>query len=121
MKPISTSRLGCLCVSITGLLWATSGKADKIGINFQGGSFGSPVTAMGPNELAGLSYVTQQFWNNVSTAGAGSSGTLSPQGDTGGASPTNYSGFSVAYVTSGRGQTAITDSPGDFRMMKGYV
>ncbi|MHB8520245.1 MAG: Ig-like domain-containing protein [Limisphaerales bacterium] len=100
------------------LLLAGNVHADKIGINFVGGSTvnGMPQ-ALGSSEVAG--FVPQQFWNNA----AASSGTIAPEGDGGGGGfSVFYSGFHLTWSdVYGIRSTPIVESPGNARLMKGYL
>ncbi len=89
-------------------------RADRIGVNFVGGSIFNG-TPMGATELAG--FIPQQNWNNA----VGASGSLSPEGDDGGSIPTYYSGFNLTWNALNIGSTAIADTPGNNRLMKGFL
>lgn len=77
-----------------------------ISVNFTGGN-----TPMGSTETAGV--VPRSNWNNAS----GSSGGFIPMDETGALVP----GVQFQWSSSALSQTGITDSPGDNRMMKGFL
>src|SRR6185437_1527933 len=107
--------LGLLAIS--GLLSPAVARADKVGINFIGGSTvnGTPAP-MAANESAG--WIPQKFWNNAS----GSGGSINPVGDADAGISVFYSGFSASWSDSfGTRSTPVADNGGNSRLMKGYL
>lgn len=109
----------------------TSAIAGSIAVNFVGGSIpggggnngGGAVTAMQSSEIAGV--IPQAFWNNAGIGGQAdpienSSGSL-----TAGALRDNvgaaFPGLSVTWSAFNTFSTFVLDTPGNGRMMKGYL
>jgi hypothetical protein len=120
------SEVGCifLCV-LLGVSFVTPAKADKIGINFVGGSQpdGTPAPIK-PDELAGP--FLQKFWNNAYEK----SGTLSPAGDNEKGSSASYTGFSVNWTAFQTNTKPIApylgpgygiEGPPDYRLGLGFL
>jgi len=84
-----------------------SGSVGAIGIKFVGKG-----TAMGSSEVAGV--VPQSNWNNAS--GTSSSGALALLNQSGAAS-----GATVTWSANGTWALPITDTPGNNRMIRGYL
>lgn len=104
---------------IFGILLVAPARADKVGINFIGGSEarGTPAP-LKPAEIAGP--FRQAFWNNAYEK----SGTLlTPLGDDEKGSPASYTGFSVSWMASQTNTHPIalgTKRP-DYRLGLGYL
>ena len=82
------------------------------GINFQGGfGAGADNTPLGAAEIAGV--VPTANWNNA----PGQSGTLNALADSGGAA----TAVAITWDSNNIWDNGIADSPGDFRLMKGYL
>ena len=82
------------------------------GINFQGGVTGQPNdTPLGPAEIAGVIPIPN--WNNA----PGSSGTLIALRDSSGAA----TAVAATWSANATGDSGISDTGGDFRLMKGCL
>jgi hypothetical protein len=110
---------------VIALFPVTPACADKIGINFVGGSQprGTPAPIR-PDELAGP--FLQKFWNNAYER----SGTLSPLGDNENGSSASYTGFSVNWTAFQTNTKPIApylgpgygiEGPPDYRLGLGYL
>lgn len=107
--------LGLLAIS--GLLLPALARADKVGINFIGGSTVNGMPGpLASDEVAG--WIPQKFWNNASDA----SGSLNPEGDADAGIAVFYSGFSASWADAyGIRSTPVSDAGGNSRLMKGYL
>ncbi len=112
-------------VSVIGMFVVSSAIADRIGINFVGGSQmrGTP-SPVGPAEVAGV--FPQKFWNNACEK----NGSLFPIGDDGKGSSASYNGFSVNWeafqinthpIMPSLGPKSGTKGPPDYRLGLGYL
>jgi hypothetical protein len=110
---------------IIGAVSVSPARADKVGINFVGGSQprGTPAPIK-PAELAG--FFQQKFWNNAYEK----SGSLSPVGDDENGSSASYTGFSVNWaafqtnthpIAPSLGGGSGTEGPPDYRLGLGYL
>jgi hypothetical protein len=100
-------------------------QADKIGVNFVGGSQPSGTPApVKPDEIAGP--FAQKFWNNAYEK----SGTLSPVGDNEKGSSASYVGFSVNWTAFQTNTNPIApwlgsgygiEGPPDYRLTLGFL
>ncbi|MBI5388616.1 MAG: putative Ig domain-containing protein [Verrucomicrobia bacterium] len=120
MRAFSRSRLSVfrgLALFCLGSLFVSSALADKIGLNFVGGSTVNGMPApLGSQEVAG--FIPQRFWNNAQ----GGSGSMSPEGDGGGGISVYYSGFNASWSDNyGIRSTPVPDAGGNSRLMKGYL
>src|SRR3954462_4454823 len=88
-------------------------KSAGISVDFYGtgGGGGTVQSQMGPSETAGV--IPLSNWNSF----AGLSGTAQPLVDDGGLA----TGASVTWTSNNTWNTPITEAPGNFRMMKGYI
>jgi fibronectin type 3 domain-containing protein len=91
---------------------AVPGIGAAISVDFQGGSANNGT----PSSMTATEYAGQVVVNNWNTA-AGSAGTVSSLAQSDGATTT----ASVTWACNNTWSTAITESPGDYRMMKGYL
>jgi hypothetical protein len=96
-------------VNVTLNVATVTSTSGAIGINFVGGTGTTPMAA---SEIAGV--VAKSHWNNA--AGASSSSALNLLDENG--TTTNAS---VSWVADGTWTVSITDQPGNYRMMKGYL
>jgi len=86
----------------------------RMGINFRGGGGSGTPAVMGTSEVAGHPNVAQSYWNTAQ----GASGTLTGLSKHDG----KNSGAEVHWIAGdGTYSTAVTDAPGNNRMMKGYI
>jgi hypothetical protein len=105
--------------------------AGSIGVNFVGGSVpgggatngGGAVTAMQSTEVAGV--IPQSFWNNAGTGGQADS-FANAVGTLGAGSVRNNLGATIPALTVSWNafntfSTFVSDTPGNNRMMKGYL
>ena len=108
-----------------GMSFISLAAADKVSINFVGGSQprGTPEPIK-PDELAGP--FPQKFWNNA----YGRNGTLSPRGDDEKGSSASYTGFSVNWTAFQTNTNPIAPFPGrgsgtegspNYRLGLGYL
>ncbi len=126
--------IGVLRLSLMAAMLAITASfsiAASIAVDFVGGSAtgsggtsgGGAVTAMGSTEVAGV--IPQRFWNNAGVGGqadpfensSGSLGAGSISNNLGATIPN----FSVSWTAFNTFSTFIADTPGNNRMMKGYL
>ena len=91
---------------------AVSGVGVVISVNFQGGSANNGY----PSAMTGTEYAGQVVANNWNNA-AGTVGIISSLAQSDG----SITPASVTWACNNTWSTAITESPGDLRMMKGYL
>ncbi len=91
---------------------AVAGIGVAISIDFQGGSANNGT----PSAMASTEYAGQVVVNNWNTA-AGSAGTVTSLAQSDGA----VSAAAVTWACGNIWSTPIAESPGDYRMMKGYL
>jgi hypothetical protein len=103
--------------------FALMARGAGISVDFYGtgGGGGTLQSQMGPSETAGV--VPLGNWNSFAPVGQATGGTPGSQAtpqplvdDTGAAT-----GASVVWTSNNTWNTPITEAPGDFRMMKGYI
>jgi len=110
---------------VLGMYFVTAAEADKIGVNFVGGSQprGTPAPVK-PDEIAGP--FAQKFWNNAYER----SGALSPVGDGEKGASVSYSGISVSWTAFQTNTNPIApwlgsgygiEGPPDYRLKLGYL
>jgi len=111
--------------ALLGVSFAFPAEADKVGINFVGGSQprGTPAP-LKPDEITGPS--SQKFWNNAYEA----SGTLSPTGDGEKGASVSYNSFSANWAAFQTNTNPIMpwlgtgygiEGPPDLRLAEGYL
>jgi hypothetical protein len=129
---MKTARITLLVAAIAGMACLSSAaRAGSIAIDFVGGSppgdngfeGGGAVTAMQPNEVAGV--VPQAFWNDAGTSGQGNIN-VNAVGNLPAGSLVNNSGAtvpnaSVAWSSFNSFSTLTPDIAGNDRMMRGYI
>jgi hypothetical protein len=98
-------------LAAAGAVAASPAAAQSIGIDFVGGGNGGAVTPMASSESAGV--VAQTNWNSLS----GASGSASSLVASTGAATT----VAVSWTSTNTWNTGIADTPGDNRLMKGYL
>jgi fibronectin type 3 domain-containing protein len=92
---------------------ATAMPLAGISVNFQGGSSANGT----PSAMAATEYAGAAALNNWNNAGATTSGTVASLKQNDGTTTT----ASVTWSCNDLWSTPITESPGDYRMMKGYL
>ena len=108
----ASNRLGTSSRSAETDITTLGAGRSAISINFQGGSSGNGTpSVMGAGEAAGVVDLTH--WNNA----GGASGSISALNDYTGSATT----AAVNWSANNTWSTPITESAGNFRMMKGYL
>jgi hypothetical protein len=112
-----------LLAAVGAVSFVSVAKSAGIGVDFygMGGGGGTLQSQMSATETAGV--VPLSNWNSFAPVGQatggtpGSQATPQPLVDNSGAA----SGASVVWTANNTWNTPITEAPGDFRMMKGYI
>jgi len=101
--------------------WMAKGAGISVDFYGTGGGGGTLQSQMAPGEAAGV--IPLSNWNSFAPAGQNTSGapgsqaTPQPLIDDSGAA----TGASVVWTSNNTWNTPITEAPGNFRMMKGYI